>query len=120
MRRLHACTTLCLALTACGVDSETPGATGTVEQAGIEMQGIEMQGIEMQGIEMQGMNLLGFRVSDATLGGSPLTRVRVQKGELVAERSDSSLRGTGLVGAHFIAEVRNLEANPPANATAEF
>jgi hypothetical protein len=130
MTRLSVCRTLCIALCitlgACGVvdpgTTDTAGAeaTGTVEQAGIEMQGIEMQGIEMQGIEMQGMSLIGFSVTDATLGGTPLQRVRVQRGEVVADRSQGSVRGTGLVGAHFLAQVRNLNASPPATAIAEF
>jgi hypothetical protein len=124
MTRFYAYSTLCITLGACAVVETAPAGptatTGTVEQAGIEMQGIEMQGIEMQGIEMQGMNLLGFNVSGATLSDRPLERVRVQRGEVVADRPDDSVRGTGLVGAHFFAQVRNLAVSPPATATAEF
>ena len=127
MSRLHVCAILCVAFSACGVvDDETSGATvttdttDTTEQAVIQTQGIEMQGIEMQGIEMQGMNLVGFQVSGATLGSSALQRVRLQKGEVVAERSQSSVRGTGLIGAHFMAQVRDISVSPPATATLEF
>jgi hypothetical protein len=125
MSRLHVCATLCFTVAACGVvDSDTPsatdtpGETGTTEQAVIQRQGIEMQGIEMQGIEMQGMNLVSFQVSGGTLGGSALQHVRIQKGELVAERSEDSVRGTALKDAHFFAQVRDVDASPPV--TAEF
>jgi hypothetical protein len=122
MSRLYVCATLCFGVAACGiVDSDTPdtaGTTGTTEQAVIQTQGIEMQGIEMQGIEMQGMNLVSFQVSGATLGASALQRIRVQKGEVVAERNGDSVRGTALSGAHFIAQVRDLDTSPPR--TAEF
>jgi hypothetical protein len=123
MSRLYVCATLCFAA-ACGViDSDTPDtpdSTGAIEQAIQQKQGIEMQGIEMQGIEMQGMKLVGFQVSGATLGSSALQRVRVQKGEVIADRNEDSVRGTGLRGAHFFAQVRDLDASPPASATLEF
>jgi hypothetical protein len=87
-----------------------------IQMQGIQMQGIQMQGIQMQGIQMQGMNLVGFSVSGATLDGDPLQRVRIQRGEVIADRSEDAVRGTGLVGAHFVAQVRNASAT----ATAEF
>src|ERR1051325_9731211 len=125
MTRFTGCIALSITLGACAVtetNADTPDtvATGTVEQAGIQMQGIQMQGIQMQGIQMQGMSLVGFSVNGATLDGDPLQRVRVQKGEVVADRTEDSVRGSGLIGAHFIAQVQNLDASPPATATAEF
>jgi hypothetical protein len=94
--------------------------TSTVEQAGINMQGINMQGINMQGINMQGMNLLGYRADGATLSGAALDNVRVERGEVVAELGPVTLRGTALAGAHFYADVRNIEVTPPATAVVEF
>jgi hypothetical protein len=95
-------------------------ATSATEQAGTEMQGTEMQGTEMQGTEMQGMAMQGMRFGDATLSGDALQHVRVERGEVVAERGSTTLRGTALVGAHFHAEVRNLAVSPPVAAVLEY
>lgn len=117
MTRSHVCwAILGMALCSCDVVE-----TSTTEQDLANEQGISMQGISMQGISMQGMNLLGFRVDNATLSGEPLGNVRVQKGEVVADRSDgSTVRGTGLVGARFKAQVRDASVNPPRSALADF
>jgi hypothetical protein len=94
--------------------------TSTAEQPGISMQGISMQGISMQGISMQGMRMLGFQVDDATLGGVPLTSLRVHRGELIAQRGILTLRSAALVGARLTAQVRNLTASPPETAVVTY
>jgi hypothetical protein len=67
------------------------------------------------------MNLLGISIDGATLSGAPLQNVRVQKGEVVAQRGDgTTLRGTSLVGAHFQAQVQDQNVTPPTNAVAEY
>jgi hypothetical protein len=124
------CLMLCAAVCACGVetgavDETVVEETSATKQAikrdqGISMQGISMQGISMQGISMQGMNLLGFLVTGATLGGEPLRNVRVERGEVVAERGSTTLRGIALDEARFQAQVRNLKATPPVSALLDF
>jgi ADYC domain len=94
-----------LALCACEVVE-----TSTTEQAGMNMQGIQLQGMNMQGTELQGMAMLGYRLDGATLSGTALDNVRVERGEVVAERGGVTLRGTALAGAHFLADVRDLVA----------
>jgi hypothetical protein len=104
-----------MALCACEV-----AQTSSIEQPGVNMQGVNMQGVNMQGVNMQGMNLLGYRSAGARLSGAALDNVRVERGEVVAELGLATLRGTALAGAHFYAEVRNLEVTPPATALVEF
>jgi hypothetical protein len=94
--------------------------TSTTQQAGSEMQGSEMQGSEMQGSEMQGMEMQGMRFEGATLSGDALQHVRVERGEVVAERGSTTLRGTALTGAQFFAQVRNIDVTPPATAVVEY
>jgi len=106
------------ALCACGLAETT--STSATQQAGETMQGETMQGETMQGETMQGMAMQGIRLGGATLAGDPLTHVRVERGEVVAERGSATLRGTALVGAHFLADVRDVEANPPATAIVEY
>jgi hypothetical protein len=79
------------------------------------MQGMTMQGTLLQGMTMQGMSLDG-----ATLSGDALGNVRVERGELVAERGSITLRGTALVGVQLHAQVRNLGVTPPASAVIEY
>jgi len=102
---------LAMALSACEAIE-----TSSVEQPGINMQGINMQGINLQGINLQGMNMLGYRFAGATLDGVALDHVRVLRGELVAGRGGTTLRGSALVGAQLVAEVRNVSASPPTTA----
>jgi ADYC domain len=109
---------LCLAVGACAVEDVT--GTSTVEQAGISLQGISLQGISLQGISLQGMSLLGYRVNSGTLNGDTLRNVRVSRGELVAERAGTTLRGRQLAGARFLAEARNTRVSPPATQLVEF
>jgi hypothetical protein len=131
MTRLHIsrCAIVGAALCACGVESpagsteqstDDPAETSFTEQPGITMQGITMQGITMQGITMQGMTLQGIRFTGATLSGDPLANVRIERGEVVAERAGTTLRGAALTGAHFHADARNANARPPTSAVAEF
>jgi len=107
--------TLCMALGACEVVE-----TSTAEQAGTELQGMELQGMELQGMELQGMELQGMHLGDATLSGDALAHLRVERGEVVAERGPVTLRGTALAGVHFQAEVRNRQGTPPATAVVEY
>ena len=89
--------------------------TSTSEQAGIQLQGIQLQGIQLQGMTMQ-----GFQFAGATLNGVALVNLRVQRGELIAERNHVTLRGASLLGAHLQAQVMNLDANPPVTAGIEY
>jgi hypothetical protein len=99
---------LCLA--ACSADL----VEGVEAQAFQEQQGTTLYGINLQGDSLAGMSMQGFRVNGATLSGTALTNVHVDRGELVANRAGVTVRGTGLVGAHFRAQVRNLAAGTSA------
>jgi hypothetical protein len=116
MTRFHiCCMTLGVTLWACGVEPSST-LTSTTYQPGMGMQGMGMQGMSLQGMGMQGMNLQGILFSGATLSGDPLSGVRVERGEVVAAHGSTTLRGTGLVGAIFQAQVRNVAVTPPATA----
>jgi hypothetical protein len=78
--------------------------TATTEQAGMTMQGMTMQGIALQGAALDGMVMRGIRFDGASLAGAALRDLRVERGELVAERGSTTLRGTALVGAELEAE----------------
>src|SRR5215510_14078523 len=84
--------------------------TSTAEQAGENLQGENLQGENLQGENLQGMNMQGIRLQGATLSGVPLTSVRIERGELVAQRGPDTLRGTMLVGAHFKADVQDQDS----------
>jgi hypothetical protein len=110
-----------LGMAACTIEEP---ATSTVDQygmnmQGMNMQGMNMQGMNMQGMNMQGMNMQGFELGGVTLAGSQLTNVRVEKGELVANRGATTLRGTALVGAHLIARAASAD-DPPVIAQVEY
>jgi hypothetical protein len=108
-------------LGACAVgELGNAGLPATTDQHGVNMQGINMQGINMQGINMQGINMQGFELGGASLSGAGLVNVRVEHGELVAERAGVTLRGTGLVGAHLFADGRNLTVVPPVTVRVEY
>lgn len=94
--------------------------TSTGYQAGTNQQGTELQGTELQGTSLQGMRMQGFKRDGATLGGAPLVNVRVEHGELVAEQDQATLHGAALIDAHFLAQVRDENVNPPATATVEY
>jgi hypothetical protein len=110
---------LVIALCACGT-VDTSIETSTTDQAGMTLQGMTLQGMTLQGMTLQGMTLQGMNLGGATLSGDTLQNVRVERGEVVAERGATTLRGAALVGAHLLAQVRNTTVNPPATATVEY
>src|SRR5882672_10627853 len=94
--------------------------TSTIEQGfGSEQQGTQLQGTQLQGA-VAGMTMQGFQFTGATLNGAALTNVHVEKGELVADQNQTTLRGTSLADAHLYAQVHNITVNPPVNATVEY
>jgi len=94
--------------------------TSTTEQAGVNLQGVNLQGVNLQGVNLQGVNLQGIRLDGATLSGGGLDHLRVERGELVAERAGVTLRGTALVGAHLYAQVQNVHVTPPVTSVVEY
>jgi hypothetical protein len=98
---------------------EEPGV-GEVQQADGPLQGKELHGLQLQGSALANMKMVGFKRADATLGGSALTNLHVDKGELVAEQGGVTKRGTDLANAHLFATVRNITANPQTSATVEY
>jgi hypothetical protein len=105
---------LCLA--ACAAEP----AQGVAEQPFMQQQGTELQGVVLQGTQLQGMTLQGFRFAGATLNGAALVNLRLDKGELVAEQNQVTLRGAALVNAHLFAEAQNRNVHPPQNAVVEY
>jgi hypothetical protein len=99
----------------CAVDE-----TSAVEQAGESLQGESLQGESLQGESLQGMSMRGIRLYGGMLSGIALTNVRVERGELVAQRAGATLRGTSLRDAHFFAETRNTGTTPPSSAVVEY
>ncbi|MGE0867422.1 MAG: ADYC domain-containing protein [Kofleriaceae bacterium] len=121
MRHIAICVSVSVALAACQVDDLE---MSSVEQAGMNMQGMNMQGMNMQGMNMQGMNMQGMNMQGmnmqgATMGGVNLANVRIVKGEVIAERNGQTLRGTALIGAHFMAEVATND-DPPIVGDVEY
>jgi hypothetical protein len=104
--------TLCVSLCACEVVEVVE--TSTAEQHGMTLQGMTLQGMTLQGMTLQGMTLQGFRFDAATLDGASLMNLRVEQGELVAERGNVTLRGTALAGVRLQAQVQDPGATPPA------
>jgi hypothetical protein len=86
----------------------------------MNLQGTSLLGINLQGTSLPGMTLRGFRRDGVTLWGAALDHVRVERGEVIAERGPVTLRGAALTGAQFLAEVRNLAATPPATAIVRY
>jgi hypothetical protein len=99
--------------------SSEPGVSTTAQNS-VVTQGEQLQGVMLQGVPLQGTKMLGYRFSGATQNGAPLQHVRVERGELVAERGSTTLRGTALAGAHLLADTRNLSVDPPMTATVEY
>src|SRR5207237_789841 len=93
-------------------------AVGT--QAEMRLQGTQLQGIQLLGTQLQNMTMIGFQFSGATLNGSALVNFRLDKGELIAEQNQVTLRGTALVGAHVIGQAHNLATNPVTTATVDY
>jgi len=106
--------TIAAVFSGCAVVDET----STAEQAGEQLQGEQLQGEQLQGEQLQGMSMQGIRLQGATLSGVPLTHVQIDRGELVAQRGSDTLRGTQLLGAHFMADVRGTA--PPTTAVIEY
>jgi hypothetical protein len=109
-----------MTLCACGVEPPASAPTASIEQQGASLQGASLQGASLQGASLQGMNLQGILVSGATLDGCALDNVRVERGEVVAERAGVTLRGTALAGAQFQAQVRNTSVSPAATAVIQY
>jgi hypothetical protein len=107
-------------LWACGVESSIPNPTASIEQQGANLQGANLQGANLQGANLQGMNLQGILVAGATLADAPLYNVRVERGEVVAEQGGATLRGTALVGAHFLAQAHNTAVSPATTAVIQY
>jgi hypothetical protein len=116
MGKLHVCWIMLVTMLYACVAMET----STTRQAGTQMQGSQMQGSQMQGSQMQGMEMQGIRLEGATLSGTALEHVRVERGEIVAELGSTTLRGAGLVGAHFFAQLRDIDVTPVATAVVEY
>jgi ADYC domain len=110
---------ICVALCAFSCSTEVV-ETSENAQFTLREQGIQLQGIQLQGIQLQGMRMLGFQFANATLNGIALQNLRVDKGELVAEQGQVTLRGTGLLNARLYAQVRNTSVNPATTATVEY
>jgi ADYC domain len=90
------------------------------EQPIMQQQGPDLQGIVLNGTQLQGMILRGFRFAGATLNGAALVNLRLDKGELVAEQNQITLRGTALVNARLFADAQNRSVHPPQNAVVEY
>ena len=82
--------------------------TSTIEQhwEGSDQQGTKLQAIDLFG-SVAGQTVYGFEFGSASLNGAPLNNLRLEKGELIAEQNQVTLRGSGLDEAHVFAEVKN-------------
>jgi hypothetical protein len=96
-------TALCTFAYACALSEET----STGEQAAAQQNGSNQNGSNQNGSNQNGISLLGFLVDGAMKGGSALTNVRVEKGELVAEQGSTTLRGSQLEGTTLQAQLRS-------------
>jgi hypothetical protein len=105
---------LCLA--ACAADL----AHDIDEQPVAMQQDAALHGTLLLGTQLQGMTMKGFRFASATRNGTALVNLRIDKGELVAEQNQVTLRGTALVNAHLFADFENRDVNPPQSAVAEY
>ena len=90
-----------------------------VSAGACQVDDLETSTIGQNGMNMQGMNMQGFELGGATQSGSSLANVRVDKGEVVADRDGVTLHGTALVGAHFFAQVASADV-PPVLAEVEY
>jgi hypothetical protein len=107
---------LCLA--ACTTEREPERYVG--EQPIMTQQGTEMDGLLHLGTQLQDKFIRGFRFAGATLNGAPLVNLRLEKGELVAERNGVTLRNTALVNARLFAEAYNKSAHPLQTVDVEY
>ena len=100
-------------------------ATSSAEQAStvrapLQQQGRELQGMQLQGLLLAGMAMQGFQLEGATLGDQPLSHLRIEHGELVAEQDQVALRGAALVGAHLYARVGDPGGVLPVTVLVEY
>jgi hypothetical protein len=108
MRAIKWCVALAIT-TSCAADENL--TTSETQQFGVNMQGVNMQGVNMQGVNMQ-----GFELGNATLTGNSLANLHVEKGELVANRGATTLRGTQLNNVHLFAD----GTGPNGNVVVEY
>jgi len=108
-----------LSVTVMACDAVEVEQTAAVDQAFINNQGTALQGLNLQGASLAGMTMQGMLVTGATLSGVALNHVRVERGELVAERGSTTVRGTALVGAHVRAQVHD-PAQPSRTAVVQY
>ena len=87
-----------VALAACAVPADDETNIDSVEQQGVNMQGVNMQGFSLDGISLKG----------------DLHNARVERGELVAERGATTVRGVALAGAKLFAQVIDAEGTTHA------
>ena len=115
----RACTTwfAALCVSAC---SSAPERSSSEEQDLWEQQGTALQGAQLQGTQAHDMTLVGFQFDGATLNGAALSNLHIEKGELVAEQNQVTLRGTDLKDAHLIAQLHNVHVNPPTTLNVEY
>jgi hypothetical protein len=104
--------TMSVSLMGCVIEDPEEPSTSTIEQEGRKQQGRKQQGRKqqgrnMQGVDLEGRSLLGFRYATATLDGAALANLRVEKGELVAERDGVTVRGATLTGARINGDATN-------------
>jgi hypothetical protein len=83
------------------------------EQAGSSLNGSSLNGSSLNGSSLNGMTLLGFSVVGATQDDVPLMDLRVEGGELVAERGGVTLRGSGFAGAYLKGVAHDPSTMPP-------
>src|SRR5689334_2177408 len=103
MRRVCIICLTALAASFCTAES-IEVATGV--QAGSNIQGTQLGGVQLQG-SVQNMTMVGFQYAGATLDGSPLVNLHIEKGELVAEQHHHTLRNVDLRNAILIAQVQS-------------
>lgn len=97
---------------------ETTETVSAIDGYGSSVQGTKLDAIQLMGPH-EGKTMLGFQYADATLDGVALTNLRVEKGDLYAERNQVTLHGVALKNAYLYAQVKN-NANPPVITTVEY
>jgi hypothetical protein len=100
--------------------SSAPEQSSSDEQDIWEQQGTDLLGMQPHGTQFAGMTMQGFQFGGATLNGAALSNVHIEKGELVAEQNQVTLRGTDLGNAHLIAQLHDKSVNPPATVSVEY
>jgi len=114
------CTAVRCVLLSTAACASQPVETAVDTQTEMRLQGTQLQGIQLLGTQLQNMTMVGFQFSGATFNGAALDNFRLDKGELVAEQNQVTLRGTALAGAHVFGQVHNLGTNPVTTATVDY